>query len=70
MAWTQADIDALKAAIASGLREVEYSNGRQEYQNTEQMLLALRIMQAEVNAATAVQPYKTRYVTFNPWRGR
>jgi hypothetical protein len=50
MAWTQSDVDALKAAIASGVRVVEYHDRKVEYQTTHEMLEALGPMQQEVNA--------------------
>lgn len=55
MAWTQADIDTLKAAIATGVQEVEYDGPpkrRVKYQSFEQMRGALALMQAEVSGAS------------------
>jgi hypothetical protein len=51
MAWTQADVDALKAAIASGVKSVHYAGPPARttvYQDTSAMLDALAIMIAEV----------------------
>jgi hypothetical protein len=52
MAWTQTDIDRLKAAIALGTRKVEFGSGEtrrvQEYQSIDAMLKALAVMEAEV----------------------
>lgn len=54
MAWTQSDIDALKAAIATGARRARMSNGEEvEYRTLEEMRTALRLMEAEVNAAVS-----------------
>jgi hypothetical protein len=62
MAWTQTDVDALKAAIASGVKVVEYHDRRVEYQTTREMLEALGLMQQEVNTANrhreAVHPHR------------
>lgn len=58
MAWTQNDIDTLKAAIASGVLEVEYHDRRVKYQTTKDMLEALGLMQQEVSAAAGTaRPY-------------
>lgn len=58
MAWTQSDIDTLKAAIASGVLEVEYHDRRVKYQTTREMLEALGLMQQEVSRATGASPVK------------
>lgn len=48
MAWTQADIDNLKAAIASGERRVKYQDKEVEYRTLAEMKEILRGMEAEV----------------------
>jgi len=53
VAWTQADIDSLKAAIASGVRSVTYSGPPSrtiEYQSLDEMRAALASMVQSVNA--------------------
>jgi hypothetical protein len=52
MAWTQSDIDALKAAIKTGIRRVTYTDKTVEYQDTASMIRALRLLEAEVATAT------------------
>lgn len=54
MAWTQADVDLLKAAIAKGRRKVQLNGRSVEYQSITEMLAALDAMQKEVNDAAAV----------------
>ena len=50
MAWTQADVDALKAALKSGVLRVRYSDGREvEYNNVDQMLRLLQVLDCEVD---------------------
>ena len=53
MAWTQADIDALKAAIAGGavLQSMTFADQTFEFRSMDDMLKALALMQQEVNAA-------------------
>ena len=48
MAWTQNDIDALKAAIATGTKSVAYQDRTVVYQDIDSMLKALQAMEAEV----------------------
>lgn len=60
MAWTQTDIDALKAAIKSGYRRVTFSDRTVEYQDVSSMIRALRLVEAEVaGAAGAPTPSRT-----------
>lgn len=57
MAWTQSDIDALKAAMGTGVRDVTYSDGsRQVYRDLGEMRQVLSMMQAEVGAAGGASP--------------
>ena len=49
-ALTQADIDKLKRAIASGVKSVTYSSGTVTYQSTEEMLKALRFAENDLAA--------------------
>ena len=47
--YTDADLAAIKKAIASGIRKVTFADGRAtEYQNLDQMLAAQRVIEAEV----------------------
>lgn len=50
--WTDAQIIALRAAIASGVMTVEYDGHRKTYQSLDAMRKALAAMLAE-NAAAA-----------------
>ena len=53
MAWTAADIDALKSAIASGVLHVSYADGKSiTYKSTNEQLQALALMEREVNPTT------------------
>jgi hypothetical protein len=59
MAWTQANIDALKAAIATGALEVETRQGevtqRVKYRSLADMQRTLAEMEAEVASAAPVR---------------
>jgi hypothetical protein len=58
MAYTQDDIDALKAALASGARRVKFGSGPDsrevEYFTRAEMMAQLEDMTKEVSPATAV----------------
>jgi len=55
MAFTQADIDALKMAIASGVLRVQYTDREVTYQTIPDMLQALSVMTPEVQGANATR---------------
>ena len=52
MAWTQEDIDRLKAALATGALKVRYGSGFDErevtYRSLAEMREALAMMEAEI----------------------
>ncbi|NUB27217.1 phage head-tail joining protein [Azospirillum brasilense] len=57
MVWTQQHIDDLKAAMATGMTEFQYSDGsRGVYRSVPDMQRLLALMQAEVDAALGVKP--------------
>jgi hypothetical protein len=52
MAWTQADFEKISSSIASGVKRVEYSDGRTlEYHSISDMLKARDVIKAELAAA-------------------
>ena len=52
MTWTEADRDALKAAMATGLRECQYSDGsRVVYRSLAEMKQALAMIEVDVAPA-------------------
>lgn len=48
MAWTQADIDALKTALKSGVLTVRYKDRQKTYRSLAEMTELLRMMENEV----------------------
>jgi hypothetical protein len=52
MAWQQSDVDALKTAIAGGVKSVSYSDKTVVYHTLTEMLQALQAMEAEVAAGS------------------
>lgn len=65
MAWTQADIDALKAAIATGRGAKTMSFGDQSvtFHSVEEMRELLRMMQQDVTPVSTTP--RTRYAVVN-----
>lgn len=49
---TQADLDALEAAIFSGTKRVEYSDKKVEYQSMKEMLQARDLLKKELGQTT------------------
>lgn len=81
MAFQQSDIDTLKAAIATGAREVAYADGRRvSYRTLPEMKQTLAMIEAEV-AGTDTNSLKanrvvigvksdiTRGPPVSPWGG-
>lgn len=67
MAWTQDDVDALKSAIATGARDVQYSdNSRVTYRSLDEMRSILGDMESEVAGATVK---RARTVRVNTTKG-
>lgn len=59
MAWVQADVETLKAAIASGALSVRYSDGREvTYRSLAELRDALALVQGEVSATTGQSRFR------------
>lgn len=69
MAWTQTDIDKLKAAIGQGATKVKFADREVTYRSLEEMRETLRLMQVEVDAATGVVRSRRRRVLFATGKG-
>ena len=52
MAWTESDLDAVKAAIASGELRVEYQDKIVQYRRIDDLITAMGVIQGELQAAT------------------
>jgi hypothetical protein len=59
MAWTQAEYDALKAAIARGVQTVSYNNRTVTYHDLESMRELLAEMERDLaGQAGSAYPYR------------
>ncbi len=56
MAWTEADLTAIRAAISTGIRSVTFADGRRtEYQSVDHMLKAESVIAASLRMQTEAQ---------------
>lgn len=69
MAWTQTDIDKLKAAIAQGATKVKFADREVTYRSLEEMRETLRLLQAEVDTAAGKSRSRLRRVLFVTGKG-
>lgn len=66
MAWTQTDIDKLKAAMASGVLSVRYGvNHQVQYQSLDDMARQLKRMEDEVAAANGSSNYRRSVASYS-----
>jgi hypothetical protein len=65
MAWTQTDIDALKAAIAAGrgAKSIVFGDQTVTFHSVDEMRALLRMMQEDVSSAASTP--RTRYAAFD-----
>ncbi len=61
MAWTQADLDALEKAIASGAKRVRFQTHEVEYQSTGDMLKVRNEIKADLDATARPGMILTEY---------
>lgn len=64
MAYTQAQIDKLRAAIATGALRVSDGDNSVEYRSLNEMKDTLRIMEAEVEASPAASGVRSTIAEF------
>jgi hypothetical protein len=58
MAWTKEDLDALEAAIKSGVQEVDYPGGQRiKYHTLNDMLKLRRAIILEINSTAGGKAY-------------
>ena len=62
--WTQADIEALEAAIKQGTLRVRFENREIQYQSISEMLKLLQTMRDAVDVAASTTASRTTYATF------
>lgn len=71
MAWTQADLDALDAAIGSNVRKVTFADGRsREFHSPADMLAVRKEMKTELLAASSAITNRRRTTVARMRRGQ
>jgi hypothetical protein len=69
MAWTQTDIDKLKAAIGQGATKVKFADREVTYRSLDEMRETLRMIQSEVDALAGVVRPRRRRILFSTTKG-
>ncbi len=64
MPYTQAQIDALRVAIASGVQRVNYNGRDVTYASLDKMLQVLRVMEDELATANGMPVVRRSYARF------
>ena len=65
MAWTQAELDALKRAYASGTLRVTYDGKTVEYGSEADLIRRIRTIEAEIAAAAGTPKPRRSLATFS-----
>lgn len=55
MAYTQADLDAIKAAIATGAKKVKFRDKEVEYNSIEELLQAQAAIESELGQSVSTR---------------
>lgn len=69
MAWTQTELDALNAAIASGVTTVSHNGKTVTYRSLAEMMALRNRMQAEIANGTGPKP-QVHYAQIRTGRSR
>lgn len=65
MAYTTEQLDALRSAMAEGVRSVAFPDGRRvEFRDLAEMMQMERKMAAEVEVGASMQPVRRKYFQF------
>ena len=72
MAYTQADLDALQAALAKGEKRVSFGDKTVEYRSIEELQAAIRAVKRDLNeqaVATGLWPGAPRQIRVTTSKG-
>jgi hypothetical protein len=72
MAYTQADLDALQAALAKGERRVSFGDKTVEYRSIEELQAAIRAVKRDLHeqaVATGLWPGAPRQIRITTSKG-
>jgi hypothetical protein len=65
MAWTQAELDALKKAYASGTLRVRFDDKSVEYGSEADLLRRIRVIEREINSSAGNRPANRSFASFS-----
>lgn len=65
MAWTQAELDALKKAYASGTLRVRYDDKSVEYGSDTDLLRRIRVIEREINNSSGNKRSNRSFASFS-----
>lgn len=69
MAWTQTDVDKLKAAIGQGATKVKFADREVTYRSLDEMRETLLLLQADVDQAAGKPRRRARHLRFVTSKG-
>ncbi len=69
MSWTDEELAALKRAYASGTTRVSYDGKSIEYGSAADLLARIRLIEAEMAAASGTPKPRRSFATFSKGRG-
>ena len=69
MLWTDEELAALKRAYASGTTRVSYDGKSIEYGSAADLLARIRLIEAEMAAASGTPKHRRSFATFSKGRG-
>ena len=69
MLWTDEELAALKRAYASGTTRVSYDGKSIEYGSAADLLARIRLIEAEMAAASGTAKPRRSFATFSKGRG-
>jgi hypothetical protein len=69
MSWTDDELAALKRAYASGTTRVSYDGKSIEYGSAADLLARIRLIEAEMAAASGTPKSRRSFATFSKGRG-
>ena len=69
MPWTDEELAALRRAYASGTTRVSYDGKSIEYGSAADLLVRIRLIEAEMAAASGTPKPRRSFATFSKGRG-
>jgi hypothetical protein len=65
MAYTQAHLDALKSALASGATQIRYEDRMLEFRDVDQLIKAIAVVEGELASAAGTSRQTRSFAKFS-----